>query len=115
MIYWRSVLGQGVFLHVLIIRRVWGVDLRNEKHMIDAVVYSLCKFLDIKNKPVLNLFHLTVIVVYVDLNTLSSTLPHRNILLCRVNLSLKVALDLLFAWQHLIQFTFEYRQLLNTF
>ena len=62
-------------------RRVWRVDLRDEKHMINAVVYSLGEFFGIKNKPVLNLSHLTVVIVYVEFNILASTLPPLNICL----------------------------------
>lgn len=83
-----SVLGLRVFLHLLIVRRVWRVDLKNEKHMFDAVVYSLGELFGITNKPVLQILHLTVVIDLVEFDVLASLLPHRNILLDLRNLSL---------------------------
>ena len=82
---------------------MWRVDL---KHMIDALVNSLGEFFGIKNKPVLNLFHLSVIIVYVPFDILASTLPIINLLLYHVNLSFLAYL--LFALRYLTQITFEY-------
>ena len=99
-------MGLSVFLHVLIVKLVWRVDLRNEKHMIDAVVYSLGEFFGITNKLVLHLFHLTVVIDLVEFDILASLLPLCNILLDLKNLSFKVFLGLLFAWRHLTKMTF---------
>ena len=74
-----SVLELSVFLHVLIVRWVWRVDLKNETHMFDAVVYSLGEFFGITNKPVLHLFHLTVVIDFVEFDILASALPHLNV------------------------------------
>ena len=88
MTYRKSVLRLRFFLHVLIVRRVWRVDLKNETHMFDAVVYSLGEFFCITNKPVLHLFHLPFVIAFVVFDILASLLPLRNILLDLRNLSI---------------------------
>ena len=101
--YSSKVLGLGVFWHVLNVRRMWRVDL---KHVIDALVNSFAEFFGIKNKLVLHLSHLSVIIVYVAFDSLASTLPRVNLLLYHQTLSFLVFL--LFALQNLSQITFEY-------
>jgi hypothetical protein len=106
--YSKSFFRLSVTLHVLIVRRIWRVDLKNEKHIFDAVGYSLGELIGITNKPGLHLFHLTFVMNLVEFDILASALQTRDFLLELRNLFSVVELDLVLAWRHLIQITFEY-------